>query len=151
MAHVAALWSNLGFVCLQHHQGDTDCARRYIRAAQALDPHWSYLQLLKRSERNQPNTLSYDASDALVAGKIDLDVSGNPGNTNSLDIVLASSRETTVHASDGVPVDPQVAALIAEKLQFPWPDGGVRQVLLRGTLSCPLNKRPCTLTILRPL
>jgi uncharacterized membrane protein len=151
MAHVAALWSNLGFVCLQHRQRDTDCAQRYLRAAQALDPHSSYMQLFKRSEQNQPSALSYDASDALVAGKIDLDVSGNPGNATSLDIVLASSRETMVHALDGDPVDPQVATLIAEKLQFPWPDGGVRQVLLRGTLTCPESKRPCTLTILRPL
>ena len=151
MAHLAALWSNLGFVCLQHHQRDTDCAQRYLRAAQALDPHSSYMQLLKRSEQSQPNTLSYDASDQIVAGKIDLNISGNPGKTTSLDIVLASSRKTMVHAPDGDPIDPQLAGLIAEKLQFPWPDGGVRQVLLRGTLTCPQSKRPCTLTIRRPL
>jgi hypothetical protein len=151
MAHLAALWSNLGFVCLQHRQRDTDCAQRYLRAAQALDPHPSYAELLKRSEPNQPNTLSFDASDLVVAGKIDLDVSGPPGSSTMFDIVLTSRGETAARALDGGPVDPQVARVMADKLRFPWPDGGMRKVLLRGTLTCPQNLRPCTLTILRPL
>jgi hypothetical protein len=151
MAHLAALWSNLGFVCLQHRQRDTDCAQRYLRAAQALDPHPSYAELLKRSEPNRPNALSYDASDPLVAGRIDIPITGQRGSFTSLDIVLTSRDETTVRVLDGRSVDPQVARIMADKLRFPWPDGGMRQVLLRGTLTCPQNEHPCTLTILRPL
>jgi hypothetical protein len=151
MAHLAALWSNLGFVCLQHRQRDTDCAQRYLRAAQALDPHPSYAELLKRSEQNRPNALCYDASDPIVAGRIDMDISGRRDSSTSLDIVLTSRDQTTVRVLDGDPVDPQVARIMADKLRFPWPDGGMRQVLLRGTLTCPENERPCTLIILRPL
>ena len=151
MAHLAALWSNLGFVCLQHRQRDTDCAQRYLRAAQALDPHPSYAELLKRSEQNRPNALSYDASDPLVAGRIEIPITGQRGSSTSLDIVLTSRDETTVRVLDGRSVDHQVARIMADKLRFPWPDGGVRQLLLRGTLTCPQNEHPCTLTILRPL
>jgi uncharacterized membrane protein len=149
MAHLAALWSNLGFVCLQHPQRDPDCAQRYLRAAVALDPHPSYAQLLKRSEQGRPNTLSYDVSDSIVSGAMELDVSGSPESSISLDIVLSSRGETTVRTLDGGPADPRVARIMAETLRFPWPDGGVRQVLLRGTLTCSQSGRPCTLTILR--
>ena len=151
MAHLASLWSNLGFVCLQHSHGDTACAQRYLRAAKALDPHPNYAQLLERSEQSQPNTPSYDASAPIVSSAINLDVSGNSGSSNSLDIVLTSRGKTTARANGGDPIDQQVVTIIEETVRFPWPDGGVRQVLLRGRLTCSQGGRPCTLIILRPL
>jgi uncharacterized membrane protein len=151
MSHLAALWSNLGFVCLQHTQSDPDCAQHYLRAAEALDPHQSYALLLTRSKDSLPSALSHDASDPIVAGSVNLNVSGNPATSTLIDIVFTSRGQTTVQARDGGRVDQRAATAIAETLRFPWPDGGVRQVLLHGLLACSQGDRPCTLTILRPL
>ena len=95
MLHLAELWSNLGFVCLQHRQRDTDCARRYLLAAEALDPHPSYAGLLAKATQQQSGITEDGAQRVHIGKDIALKESGRAGRPTPLDIVLVSHGGTT--------------------------------------------------------
>ena len=152
MEHLAAMWSNLGFSCLQHKRKDVVCSVPYLSAAEALDPHASYAGLLTQAVHKQGAPAgTASLSQIVISGAEPVEIAGlqSPSSTTLLNLVFRSGGDTSVHVEEGAALDPRDTATLDKMLRFPWPDSGREQVIVRASLSCPDVSKPCVLTTLR--
>jgi uncharacterized membrane protein len=154
---LAALWSNLGFVCLNGKPQDLDCAQRYLLAASILDPRPAYAaQLTVAEQQDSTATLG----EAQTRKSLINSFTGQPVGTAVFEVTLRSQlnrfrsprpQKPTVTArwiSGDSSLQSSTGAL-AQAIEFPWPDGGPATIQLRIQLKCEAAS-PCSAESLGP-
>jgi len=85
LPHLALLWSNVGFVCLQQKHRDDGCASRYLAAAQSLDPHPGYAAMLAKANAADPAHAVQP-----MPTQVPLHLASAPAGDSTLQIVLVN-------------------------------------------------------------
>jgi uncharacterized membrane protein len=156
MARLAALWSNLGYVCSR--QGDLDCALRYLIAAWTLDPMSAYgndLAAVLKALPKPPNETILSSlnlqNGVPVRRVVNVSVPRSTAGTAYFDVLLSAKYPAEIQWAGGDKSLSGALESITPNLNFPWPEvGGVAKVELREKLTCTGVQSACELTMLSP-
>ncbi len=106
MARLAALWSNLGYVCSS--QGDLDCAQPYLEAAWALDPLPAYRDelavVLKAVPKPQDGKIlaTLEIQNGVpVRNAVNVSVPGRKAGTAYFNVVLSQKGPVAIRWASG--------------------------------------------------
>jgi len=156
MARLAALWSNLGYVC--SWQGDLDCAQRYLVAAWALHPLPGYRDelavVLKAVPKPQDGKIlaTLEIQNGVpVRTVVNVSVPGRKAGTAYLNVVLSPKEPVAIRWASGDENLSGAAELVGRTSDFPWPDDvGNERIQLREKLTCVGVGSACELVVVRP-